>query len=173
MKHTLAWLDTTTGATTIDYRPVAHQHDDQRSRIHPAKEAGLLGEYHMAQVGYVCLGTSDFDRACAFWDALTPELGGRELPDAAGCDVPAGRRSDDHGDAALNGEASSAGNGNMIAINVEAEEDVARIYEKALSLGATCDGKPGARGAFGEFAYFRDLDGNKLAVFFSARQKKQ
>jgi catechol 2,3-dioxygenase-like lactoylglutathione lyase family enzyme len=31
----------------------------------------------MAQIGYVCLGASDFDRACAFYDALAPELGGR------------------------------------------------------------------------------------------------
>jgi hypothetical protein len=30
-----------------------------------------------------------------------------------------------------------------------------------------------ARNSVGEFAYFRDLDGNKIAVFFSARQKKQ
>jgi len=35
----------------------------------------------------------------------------------------------------------------------------------AVSLGGTCEGKPGPRGAFGDFAYFRDLDGNKLAVF--------
>ena len=47
----------------------------------------------------------------------------------------------------------------------DAEADVARIYEKAISLGATCEGKPGPRGAFGEFAYFRDLDGNKLCAF--------
>ena len=25
----------------------------------------------MAQIGYVCLGAGDFDRACAFYDALT------------------------------------------------------------------------------------------------------
>jgi catechol 2,3-dioxygenase-like lactoylglutathione lyase family enzyme len=60
----------------------------------------------------------------------------------------------------------------MLAINVDSEADVARVYEKALSLGASCEGKPGPRGAFGEFAYFRDPDGNKLAVFFSARQKQ-
>jgi uncharacterized glyoxalase superfamily protein PhnB len=65
------------------------------------------------------------------------------------------------------------GNGTMLAINVDAQEDVARVYDKALSLGATCEGKPGPRGAFGEFAYFRDLDGNKVALFFSERQKKQ
>ena len=41
--------------------------------------------------------------------------------------------------------------------------------EKALELGGTCEGEPGPRGNFGEFAYFRDLDGNKLAVFHTGR----
>jgi hypothetical protein len=30
-----------------------------------------------------------------------------------------------------------------------------------------------ARNSACEFAYFRDVDGNKIAVFFIARQKKQ
>jgi catechol 2,3-dioxygenase-like lactoylglutathione lyase family enzyme len=127
----------------------------------------------MAQVGYVCLGTNDFDRACAFWDSLAPELGGKKLfPTPHGVMYRLGAGPMIMVTRPYNGEGSQPGNGNMLAINVEAEEDVARIHDKALSLGATCEGKPGPRGAFGEFAYFRDLDGNKIAVFFSARQKK-
>jgi catechol 2,3-dioxygenase-like lactoylglutathione lyase family enzyme len=127
----------------------------------------------MAQVGYVCLGTRDFDRACAFWDALAPELGGKKLfPTPHGVMYRLGAGPMIMVTRPYNGEDSNPGNGNMLAINVDAEEDVARIYDKAISLGAACEGKPGPRGAFGEFAYFRDLDGNKIAVFFSARQKK-
>jgi catechol 2,3-dioxygenase-like lactoylglutathione lyase family enzyme len=128
----------------------------------------------MAQVGYVCLGTRDFDRACAFWDALAPDLGGKKLfPTPQGVMYRLGAGPMIMVTRPHNGEDSNPGNGNMLAINVDAEEDVSRIYAKALSLGAACEGKPGPRGAFGEFAYFRDLDGNKIAVFFSARQKKQ
>lgn len=128
----------------------------------------------MASVGYICLGANDFDRATAFYDALLGEIGGKRLMPtphglmyrlASGAMIMVTRPH--------NGEPAAPGNGTMLAINVDAEEDVARIYEKALSLGATCEGKPGPRGQFGEFAYFRDLDGNKLAVFFSARQKPQ
>jgi catechol 2,3-dioxygenase-like lactoylglutathione lyase family enzyme len=127
----------------------------------------------MAQVGYVCLGTSDFDRACTFYDGLSGELGGKKLfPTPQGVMYRLGSGPMIMVTRPYNGESSAPGNGNMLAINVDAEEDVARVYEKALSLGATCEGKPGPRGAFGEFAYFRDPDGNKLAVFFSARQKK-
>lgn len=127
----------------------------------------------MAQVGYVCLGTNDFDRACAFWDELAPELGGKKLfptPHGVMYRLSAGPMI--MVTRPYNGEASHPGNGAMLAINVDAEDDVARIYDKAIALGATCEGKPGPRGAFGEFAYFRDLDGNKIAIFFSARQKK-
>ena len=43
------------------------------------------------------------------------------------------------------------------------------IHAKALELGGTCEGPPGLRGDEGDQAfygaYFRDLDGNKLAAF--------
>jgi catechol 2,3-dioxygenase-like lactoylglutathione lyase family enzyme len=127
----------------------------------------------MAQVGYICLGTNDFDRACAFYEALSAELGGKKLfPTPQGVMFRLGSGAMIMVTRPYNKEPATIGNGNMVAINVDAEADVARIYEKALSLGATCEGKPGPRGAFGEFAYFRDPDGNKLAVFFSARQKQ-
>lgn len=127
----------------------------------------------MAQIGYVCIGTNDFDRACGFWDQLAPELGGKKLfPTPAGVMYRLGSgamimvtRPHDKGEA-------TASNGGMVAFNVDSEAEVTRIYEKALALGGTCEGKPGPRGPFGEFAYFRDLDGNKYAVFFSARQAK-
>jgi predicted lactoylglutathione lyase len=64
------------------------------------------------------------------------------------------------------GQAASAGNGSMIALNAGSPEKVAAMYEKAMALGAACEGKPGPRGDGGFYgAYFRDLDGNKIAVF--------
>ena len=127
----------------------------------------------MAQVGYVCLGTNDFDRACAFWDQLAPELGGKKLfPTPHGVMYRLGSGPMIMVTRPYNGEDSHPGNGTMLAINVDAKEDVARIHAKALELGCKCEGEPGPRGQFGEFAYFRDLDGNKLAVFWTERQKK-
>ena len=127
----------------------------------------------MAQLGYVCLGTNDFDRACTFWDGLAPELGGKKLfPTPHGVMYRLGAGPMIMVTRPYNNEPHQVGNGHMLAINVDVEEDVARVYDKALSLGATSEGEPGPRGQFGEFAYFRDLDGNKIAVFFSARQKK-
>lgn len=127
----------------------------------------------MAQVGYVCLGTNDFDRACAFWDSLAPELGGKKLfPTPQGVMYRLGAGPMIMVTRPYNEAEAHPGNGTMLAINVDNKEDVARIHAKALELGCKSEGDPGPRGQFGEFAYFRDLDGNKLAVFWTERQKK-
>jgi catechol 2,3-dioxygenase-like lactoylglutathione lyase family enzyme len=127
----------------------------------------------MPAIGYVCLGTNDFERGCAFYDALTAELGGKRLfPTPHGQMYRLGSGAMLMLTRPYNKETAHPGNGTMLAIQVDAQEDVARVHAKALSFGATSEGAPGPRGAFGEFAYFRDLDGNKIAVYFSERQKK-
>lgn len=124
----------------------------------------------MASVGYVCLGANDFDRATAFYDALLGEMGGKRL-----MPTPHGLMYRLTSGAMImitrpyNDQPATHGNGAMLAIAVDSKDDVARIHRKALELGGTCEGEPGPRGAFGEFAYFRDLDGNKLAVFHTGR----
>lgn len=124
----------------------------------------------MATVGYVCIGTNDFERATAFYDALLGEIGGkRMMPTPQGLLYRLSSGAMIMVTRPYNKEPATIGNGNMIAIHADSKDDVARVYAKALELGGSCEGKPGPRGAFGEFAYFRDLDGNKLAVFHSAR----
>lgn len=121
----------------------------------------------MATVGYVCIGTNDFDRATAFYDALLGEFGGKRLMPTpkgllyqlgGGAMIMVTRPYDD--------QPATVGNGVMLAIKADSQEQVAAWHAKALSLGGSCDGAPGARGGFGHFAYFRDLDGNKLAAFY-------
>ncbi len=57
------------------------------------------------------------------------------------------------------------GNGTMVGLNVGSKEEVIRLYNKAIELGATSEGKPDNRGP--KFsAYIRDLDRNKIV--FSA-----
>ncbi|MFT7688411.1 MAG: putative lactoylglutathione lyase [Candidatus Azotimanducaceae bacterium] len=65
-----------------------------------------------------------------------------------------------------NGEATSVGNGVMVALMANSTEQVVSIYNKAIELGGVDEGAPGPRGDSGFYAgYFRDLDGNKLNVF--------
>lgn len=122
----------------------------------------------MAGISYVCLGANDFDRACAFYDALLPEIGGKRLfPTPQGQMYRVGS-SMIMVTRPYNKEPAAPGNGAMVAIQVDSKEDVSKLHAKALELGGSCEGKPGPRGNFGDFSYFRDLDGNKLAAFFPA-----
>ena len=41
------------------------------------------------------------------------------------------------------------------------------VYQKAMSLGAKCEGPAGPRGEGFYAGYFRDADGNKLCAFVS------
>jgi len=119
-------------------------------------------------IGYVTLGTNDLPRAAAFYDALLGELGaGRAMESArfilwgTAPDRPALAVT-----LPYDGQAATVGNGGMTALTVDSTEKVDRLYAKALALGGTDEGPAGPRGDSGFYAgYFRDLDGNKLAVY--------
>lgn len=126
-------------------------------------------------IGYATLGTNDLDRARGFYDALLGGLGaGRimEFGDDLGGFTMWGTSWDKPGIAVTrpyNGHDAVAGNGNMIAITMDARAKVDALHAKALELGGSCEGPPGVRGDEGPQAfygaYFRDLDGNKLCAF--------
>jgi predicted lactoylglutathione lyase len=56
----------------------------------------------------------------------------------------------------------------MIGFAMKSRAEVDTFYDKAMALGGTDEGAPGLRGPEemgAYFAYFRDLDGNKLCAF--------
>jgi hypothetical protein len=68
------------------------------------------------------------------------------------------------------GERATPGNGTMTALLASAPDLVGNVHAKAIALGAKDEGAPGYRGGVADDprfcgAYFRDLDGNKIAVF--------
>ncbi len=123
----------------------------------------------MAAIAYLSLGTNDFDRACAFYDDLLAPLGGKRLfPTQAGLMFSVGTGPMLMVARPANGEPATFGNGAMVAIQVDSKDQVAALHAKCLEMGGSCEGEPGPRGQWGEFAYVRDLDGNKLAFFCPA-----
>jgi len=67
----------------------------------------------------------------------------------------------------FDGQAASAGNGQMIALLANSRAVVDRCHALALEHGGRDEGPPGLRPAYHpEYygAYFRDPDGNKLCV---------
>jgi catechol 2,3-dioxygenase-like lactoylglutathione lyase family enzyme len=125
-------------------------------------------------IGYVTIGTDDLDRARAYYDALLGTIGARRVMQFAdedggftmygvGRDKPAlvVTRPYDKGP-------PSCGNGDMVALVMDSRDKVDAFHAKALELGGSNEGDPGFRGdpKFGYyFAYFRDPDGHKFAVF--------
>lgn len=119
-------------------------------------------------IGYVTLGTNDFSRAAAFYDALLAELGGKRAMEMETL-IAWGNNPAAPMVAIIkpyDGKAASAGNGTMVSLAADSPATVDRVYNKAISLGGKDEGAAGPRGDSGFYAgYFRDVDGNKLCVF--------
>ena len=116
-------------------------------------------------LAYTTIGTTDLDRAVAFYDALLAEIGAKQLFGTER--IKFYGTSTDESMLALcipyDEKAHERGNGQMVAIPGGSKEGVDKLHAKALELGATDEGQPGDRIPnvfYG--AYVRDLDGNKL-----------
>ncbi len=119
-------------------------------------------------LGYITLGTNNFEKASEFYDQLLAEIGaGRFMEEdnfiawAVAPNQPAISIIKP-----FDGNQATVGNGSMAAIVVDSTDKVDALYKKAIELGAKDEGAAGPRGESGFYAgYFRDMDGNKLNVF--------
>lgn len=120
-------------------------------------------------IGYVTLGTNNLERAVAFYDELLATIGATRFIETDQFIVWS--RSPEEPGISINkpfdGKPATVGNGVMVAIMLNSPGEVDAFYQKAIELGATCEGPAGLRGEMEGFyaGYFRDLDGNKLNAF--------
>lgn len=123
-------------------------------------------------IAYVTLGTNNFARAAKFYDELLGALDAKRLMEnerlilwGTGMNAPMVSVCKPY-----DGAAATSGNGTMVSLGVGSRQQVDALHRKALELGGTDEGAPGARGPGGAFyiAYFRDLDRNKLNFFCAA-----
>ena len=115
-------------------------------------------------IAYTTIGTTDIEKAKAYYLALLEDLGVSVLMDLGRL---AALGSANGGPmlavcTPYNEDAPSPGNGNMVAIAPGSKEMVDKLYARALELGGSDEGEPGQRmdGFYG--GYFRDPDGNKM-----------
>jgi catechol 2,3-dioxygenase-like lactoylglutathione lyase family enzyme len=111
------------------------------------------------------LGTSDLERARAFYDPVMRELGLRRTLDVeeavgygAGITVFSLNLPAD-------GQPATPGNGVHIAFEVESRAAVDAFHRVALARGGTSDGAPGLRPEYDAHyyaAFVHDPDGNKI-----------
>ena len=120
-------------------------------------------------IGYVTVGTNDLPRAVAFYDKLFAIIGAGRFMEEDGF-VAWAASANSSGFAVtrpFDGNPATVGNGMMVALVVDSKERVHEMYDKAIELGATDEGPPGPRGDNFYAGYFRDLEGNKLNVFWA------
>jgi catechol 2,3-dioxygenase-like lactoylglutathione lyase family enzyme len=119
-------------------------------------------------IGYVTIGTNDLARAARFYDDLLGMLGAKRgwetdkfIAWTTGPGAPMVSVIKPY-----DGKPATVGNGMMVSLSAKSKAQVDEVYKKALALGGKDEGPAGPRGDDFYAGYFRDLDGNKLCVFF-------
>lgn len=123
-------------------------------------------------IGYVTLGTNDFERAAAFYDELLSVYGAKRTMQTEKLVLWSSGKPGRPSLGVIkpfDQNPATAGNGTMVSLALDEPAKVDALHEKALALGAKDEGAPGSRGSGFYGAYFRDLDGNKLCVFCMVR----
>lgn len=121
---------------------------------------------------HVMVGVTDFPRALAFY---RPVLGALDIAFRfvdeshpwAGWQTTPGPRPLFLIGRPYDRQAHHPGNGQMVAFLAASRRQVDEVHALALAHGGCCEGPPGLRPQYHAHyygAYFRDPDGNKLAV---------
>ncbi len=122
-------------------------------------------------IGYVMLGTSDLNRALAYYDATLAPLG---LVQVEQTDTYAAYASATEPEAIefyvttpFDQRQASAGNGTMIAFQAPDMQALKQFHTIGQHRGGTDEGAPGPREEGSDicYTYLRDPDGNKLCAF--------
>ena len=121
----------------------------------------------MVDLSHVAVGSNDLTKAKTFYDSLFGDFGISPM-----YEHPSGGRVYGKNGAAIfcvlgpyDKQPASVGNGSMVAFKCDTQEEVRAMHSKGLALGGTDEGAPGERIPNMYFAYFRDLDGNKLCAY--------
>lgn len=120
-------------------------------------------------LSHISIGTNDFDRATAFYDAVLATLGIGRLMAFPGA-VAYGRAYPEFWvQTPIDGRPATVGNGTHVAFLAASPDQVDAFHAAAVAAGATDDGAPGPRPHYGE-AYYgcfaRDPDGHKIEAMY-------
>ncbi|MEM9062215.1 MAG: VOC family protein [Pseudomonadota bacterium] len=119
-------------------------------------------------IGYATIGVKDVDAAKKWYCDLFADQGAEVKVDI-GRLAMIGTQSGQPMIAVCNpynGEAHEPGNGNMVAFAADSKEQAEALYNRAIEMGASCEGEAGQRIPDRFYGgYVRDPDGNKLCFY--------
>ena len=117
-------------------------------------------------IGFVMVGTNDLDKAIIFYDTVlkTIDLTRVEKTDTYASYAPKenSKAIEFYVTIPFDNKNATVGNGTQISFYINSKEQVDLFHSLALQLGALDEGAPGERYDGEYYAYFRDLDGNKI-----------
>lgn len=120
----------------------------------------------MATLSYCTVPINDVASAREFYDALLGSIGWGIIMELPGRGFVYGDGTSMLGVLTpYDGNVASVGNGAMYGFRFDTSEEVVAFHAKGLALGGVCEGLPGERSPGSNFAYFRDLEGNKLCAY--------
>ncbi|MBD0335047.1 MAG: VOC family protein [Cyanobacteria bacterium Co-bin13] len=120
-------------------------------------------------ISHVSIGTQDFDRAVAFYDAVLSTLGCKRVMEHPGAVAYGKLYPEFWVGVPFDNQSATVGNGTHFGFIAPTREAVHAFYEAALAAGGTGDGSPGPRSDYGEPYYgcfVRDPDGHKIEAAF-------
>jgi catechol 2,3-dioxygenase-like lactoylglutathione lyase family enzyme len=124
-------------------------------------------------IGYVTIGTDEFDKALPFYDGVFGAIGGERKSFEGGWAFYGPKGGDGNVGVCkpFDGATARGGNGIMIAFTAPSKDAVEAAHGAGLGAGGTDEGAPGYRPPDGTAfygAYLRDPAGNKICVFHMA-----
>lgn len=122
-----------------------------------------------SMLSHVSIGTNDFARACAFYDAVLAALGCRRVMEHPGAVAYGKMYPEFWVQTPIDGGRATIGNGCHFGFVASSKEAVHAFHAAALAAGARDDGAPGPRPHYGSPYYgcfVRDPDGHKIEAAF-------
>lgn len=120
-------------------------------------------------LSHISIGTNDFEKAVAFYDAVLATLGCKRLMEHPGA-IAYGKQYPEFWVATpFDRQSATIGNGTHIGFIAPTKAAVHAFYETALAKGGVDEGAPGGRPDYSEPYYgcfVRDLDGHKIEASF-------
>ena len=126
-------------------------------------------------LSHTSIGTNNFERAIAFYDAVMASIGARRVFEPEG--MPPGAFAVAYGkqfpefwvQTPHDGGKASVANGVHFGFLATSREQVHAFWDAAIAAGGTADGEPGPRPHYGAPYYgcfLRDLDGHKIEAMY-------